>query len=129
MTHPALDERIEQIDEAVAFHERYEKAMHNPVLARNIGAYQKNWRGNRDRSLEEIDFERMRVKFKAIKTHVTDELDDFLAQFTRQAERAGTKVHTAASAADAVNLVRQICDEKGVDLIVKGKSIDRKSVV
>lgn len=123
MNHLALDERVDLAEQAAAFHERYEKAMHDPNIARNIGAYQKNWRGNRDRSLEEIDFERLRVKFKAIKTHVTDELDDFLAQFTEQAERAGTTVHTATTAADAVNLVRKICEEKGARLIVKGKSM------
>ncbi len=52
------------------------------ICARNIGTYQKNWRGTRDRSIEEIDFEQLRVKFKGIKTHVTDELEAFLAQFT-----------------------------------------------
>ena len=120
MNQIALDERV---DDATTFRERYEKAMHDPNIARNIGAYQKNWRGNRDRSMEEIDFERMRVKFKAIKTHVTEELDGFLAQFTQQAERAGTNVHTAATADEAVNLVRQICEQSGAKLIVKGKSM------
>lgn len=123
MNQPALAERTETMDDAAAFHERYEKAMHNPNLAHNIGAYQTNWRRNRDRSMEEIDFERMRVKFKAIKTHVTDELDEFIAQFTRQAERAGSKVHTAVTADDAVQLVRQICEQTGTTLLVKGKSM------
>jgi L-lactate utilization protein LutB len=95
MNHPALEERVTELDDDIAFHERYEKAIHNPNLARNIGTYQKNWRGTRDRSLEEIDFEQLRVKFKGIKTHVTDELDSFLAQFTEQAERAGARVHNA----------------------------------
>ena len=42
MNHPALDQRIEELDDAIEFHERYEKALHNPNLARNIGTYQKN---------------------------------------------------------------------------------------
>ena len=85
MNHPALDERIEEVEDAIAFNKRYEKAIHDPNLPRNIGAYQRNWRGNRDRSIEEVDFEQLRVKFKGIKTHVTDELDGFLTQFTQQA--------------------------------------------
>ncbi len=123
MNHAAVEERIEQVDRTDTFRERYEKALNDPTIARNIGAYQKNWRGNRDRMMEEIDFEQMRTKFKGIKTHVTDELDRFLDQFTKQAERAGSKVHTATTAADAVELVRQICEEKGTSLIVKGKSM------
>ncbi|MEZ4531877.1 MAG: LUD domain-containing protein [Thermomicrobiales bacterium] len=128
MNHPALDERIEELEDAASFHERYEQALHNPNLARNIGTYQRNWRGTRDRSLEEIDFEQLRVKFKGIKTHVTDELDAFLAQFTEQAERTGAKVHTARTAADAVDLVRQICEQHGTKLIVKSKSMVSEEV-
>ena len=128
MTHPALDERVEELEDAMTFHERYEKALHNPNLARNIGTYQKNWRGTRDRSLEEIDFEQLRVKFKGIKTHVTDELDTFLAQFTEQAERTGTHVHTARTAADVVDLVRKICEQHDAKLIVKSKSMVSEEV-
>ncbi len=128
MNHPALDERIEEIEDAASFHERYEKALHNPNLARNIGTYQKNWRGTRDRSIEEIDFEQLRVKFKGIKTHVTDELDGFLAQFTEQAERTGTHVHTARTAADVVDLVRKICEQHGTRLIAKSKSMVSEEV-
>lgn len=128
MNHPALDERIDELEDELTFRERYEKALHNPNLARNIGTYQKNWRGTRDRSLEEIDFEQLRVKFKGIKTHVTDELDGFLAQFTEQAERTGTKVHTATSAADVVEIVRQICEQHGTKLIVKSKSMVSEEV-
>ncbi|MCA9859058.1 MAG: LUD domain-containing protein [Thermomicrobiales bacterium] len=128
MNHPALDERIEELEDAASFHERYEQALHNPNLARNIGTYQRNWRGTRDRSLEEIDFEQLRVKFKGIKTHVTDDLDAFLAQFTEQAERTGAKVHTARTAVDAVDLVRQICEQHGTKLIVKSKSMVSEEV-
>ena len=128
MNHPALDERVDELEDELTFRERYEKALHNPNLARNIGTYQKNWRGTRDRSVEEIDFEQLRVKFKGIKTHVTDELDGFLAQFTEQAERTGTKVHTASSAADVVEIVRQICEQHGTKLIVKSKSMVSEEV-
>lgn len=128
MNHPALEERVTELDDDIAFHERYEKAIHNPNLARNIGTYQKNWRGTRDRSLEEIDFEQLRVKFKGIKTHVTDELDSFLAQFTEQAERAGARVHNARTAADVVRIVREICEQHGTKLIVKSKSMVSEEV-
>ncbi len=128
MNHLALDERVDELEDELTFRERYEKALNNPNLARNIGTYQKNWRGTRDRSVEEIDFEQLRVKFKGIKTHVTDELDSFLAQFTEQAERTGTKVHTATSAADVVEIVRQICEQHGTKLIVKSKSMVSEEV-
>ncbi|MGD9714814.1 MAG: LUD domain-containing protein, partial [Thermomicrobiales bacterium] len=102
---------------------RYQKAIDNPRLGKNIGRFQVGWRGNRDRSVAEIDFDRLRTEFKSTKTHVVNNLDRFADLFESMATLAGAKVHRAATAQDAVDLVRQICETHGVTQIAKSKSM------
>ena len=106
-----------------SFEKRYRKAIDNPKLSFNVGRFQKGWRGNRDRSLEEIEFEKLRQRLKASKTHVTNDLDRFLDQFQSNAERVGATVHRATTADDAVRIVRDICQQQGTNLIAKSKSM------
>ncbi len=80
---------------STGFWERYERALGNPKLARNITRFQQTWRGNRNRSMEEVEFEQLRAKLKAAKTRVTDDLDRYLTQFTTMAERAGATITEA----------------------------------
>ncbi|HEY7031665.1 MAG TPA: hypothetical protein VH482_10075, partial [Thermomicrobiales bacterium] len=86
------------------FQERYERAIGNPKLARNITRFQQTWRGNRNRSMEEIEFEALRSNLKAAKMRVTDDLDRYLSQFASMAEKAGATIHYADDA-DAVNRI------------------------
>jgi L-lactate dehydrogenase complex protein LldF len=105
------------------FRRRYEAALANPRLAANVTRYQRNWRGNRDLSIEEIEFEGMRKSFKATKERVQERLDDYLAQFQRAAEAAGTIVHHAGNARDANRIAFEICRRHDARQIVKSKSM------
>jgi iron-sulfur cluster protein len=110
------------------FQERYERAIGNPKLARNITRFQQTWRGNRNRSMEEIEFEALRSNLKAAKMRVTDDLDRYLSQFASMAEKAGATIHYADDA-DAVNrIVREICQRHGSKLIAKSKSMVSEEV-
>jgi iron-sulfur cluster protein len=110
------------------FRTRYERALDNPRIARNITRFQTSWRANRNRSMEEIEFEELRAKLKAAKTLVTDDLDRYLSQFAEAAERAGATIHYAEDA-DAVNrIVREICERHGAKLIAKSKSMVSEEV-
>ncbi|MEA2583277.1 MAG: L-lactate dehydrogenase complex protein LldF [Thermomicrobiales bacterium] len=108
---------------STSFQERYERALGNPKLARNITRFQQTWRGNRNRSMEEIEFEELRAKLKAAKTLVTDDLDRYLTQFTTMAERAGATIHYAEDADAANRIVREISERHNVNLIAKSKSM------
>src|SRR4051794_40865582 len=105
------------------FTERYQTALHNKRLARNITRYQKGWRANRDASLEEVEFERLRAALKAAKTRVHDNFDTYLNQFKEQAERAGTHIHFAADADQANQIVLDIARQHDVKAIAKSKSM------
>jgi L-lactate dehydrogenase complex protein LldF len=106
-----------------SFHDRYERALGNPRLAQNVGRFQKTWRGNRNRAMEEIEFGELRAQLKAAKTRVTDDLDRYLAQFTAMAEQTGAAVHYAEDADAANRIVRELCEKYGATAIAKSKSM------
>jgi len=108
---------------AETFKERYDRAIANPRLGPNIRRFQVSWRANRDRSVDEIEFDRLRNEFKSTKTHIVNNLDRFIDLFSAMASRAGATVHTAADADAAVEIVRKICEQQGATQIAKSKSM------
>ncbi len=96
------------------FRERYEKALGNPRLSRNLTNFQQNWRPSRNQMMEEVDFVDLRAMLKAAKTEILDDHDRYLAQFQAAAEAAGASVHHAADAAAANRIVRDLAKAHGV---------------
>jgi iron-sulfur cluster protein len=116
------EDRIEEHAEE-PFSVRYQRAIDNPRLRRNIGGFQIGWRANRERAISDIEFDQLRNQFKSTKSHVVNNLERFLDLFESMATLAGANVHRAANAADAVELVRQICERHGATQIAKSKSM------
>ena len=77
------------------FRERYDEALHNPRLAKNVTRYQQNWRTSRTSAMHEVEFIDLREELRAAKTDAIDRIDEYLDQFKTMAERAGAKVHFA----------------------------------
>jgi L-lactate dehydrogenase complex protein LldF len=110
------------------FRERYDEALHNPRLAKNVTRYQQNWRSSRTSAMGEVEFIDLREELRAAKTDAIDRIDEYLDQFKTMAERAGAKVHFASDAADANRIVLEICKERGITEIVKSKSMVSEEV-
>ncbi|MCC6792145.1 MAG: LUD domain-containing protein [Thermomicrobiales bacterium] len=106
-----------------SFGERYERALKNPRLSANVTRYQQNWRVSRGVAVEEIQFDELRANLKAAKTRVVSQIDDYIAQFTAAAERAGATVHLASDAAHANRIIHGICEKHGATKISKSKSM------
>ncbi len=105
------------------FRERYDEALGDERLARNLTAFQQSWRGNRGDAIESIDFGDLRDRLRASKTATIADLETHIATFQAAAERAGARVHHAASAADANRIIRELAELHDVDLIAKSKSM------
>ena len=105
------------------FGERYDRALANPRLARNLTTFQRAWRGARDGVVAEVDFPALRAALKEAKTAVTDDLDGYLDRFQAEAERAGATVHHAADAEAANRIVRELAERHGVRVVAKSKSM------
>lgn len=81
-------------------------------------------RSKRDKIAMDLpEWEQLREKASAIKCHTLSHLDEYLEQFSRNAEKNGTIVHWAADAAEFNEIVLGILREHSVKKIVKSKSM------
>jgi len=69
------------------------------------------------------EFEALRRTGRDIKDHALAHLDLYLEEFERNAAAAGSRVHWAATADDACNIVLDICRAAGARLVTKSKSM------
>ncbi|MBA3379167.1 MAG: LUD domain-containing protein [Chloroflexia bacterium] len=105
------------------FGERYNDAIGNAQLSRNLTNFQQSWKGSRAEVMEDIDFDILRHDLKAAKTEAIDNLDQYLDQFVVQIEAAGTTVHFAADAGEATAIIHRIAVRHDVKLVAKSKSM------
>jgi len=117
------EERHRHGHEDRPFPERYETAMGNGLLSRNLTNFQQSWRVDRGRMVAEVEFDELRGRLKAAKTDAIDNLDRYLDQFIARAEAAGATVHLAADANEATAIIRGIADQHQVKLVAKSKSM------
>jgi L-lactate dehydrogenase complex protein LldF len=69
------------------------------------------------------EFEALRRTGRDIKDHTLQNLDLYLEAFERNAVRAGSQVHWAATADDACDIILGLCREAGARLVTKSKSM------
>lgn len=65
----------------------------------------------------------MRDRAREIRLHTLAHLDDYLAQFADAVERLGGSVFFAADAVEAVDYVRAVARDNGVERVIKSKSM------
>src|SRR6478735_218117 len=109
--------------DAPSFAERYETALENKRLARNVTRYQTNWRVSRNAAMHDVSFDELKATLRAAKQRVLDDLDGYIEQFTTAATRNGATVHLATDAKEANDIVRRISQARNINLIVKSKSM------
>jgi len=81
-------------------------------------------RTRRDAAAAEVpDWEALRERAAAIKAHSLDHLDVYLEEFETQAARAGAVVHWAGDATALQRIVGNLLEERGVQRVVKSKSM------
>ena len=69
------------------------------------------------------EFEALRAEARAIKDHTLAHLDLYLEAYEQKVVENSGKVHFAPTAADARDIVLQICREHDAKLVAKGKSM------
>ena len=74
------------------------------------------------------EFEALRRTGRDIRDHTLAHLDLYLEAFERNAERAGSRVHWAATGADACDIILGICREAGARVVTKSKSMVSEEV-
>ncbi len=107
-----------------AFKEAAAKGLANPDLQRALLKLKNEFRAKRVQVVDRLpEFEALRDEAKALKDHVLANLDFYLERFEEKVVASGGKVHWCATAAEARETVRAICQEAGASTVTKGKSM------
>ena len=109
---------------AESFRKRVARSVNDEALHRALRRATDRFETNRIKMLASLpDAEEARDRAKAIRRHTIANLDRYLSQFVENVERSGGVVHWAADGAEANRIIVQLAKERGVELIVKGKSM------
>jgi len=93
------------------YQQRVTDALATPRLQDTLHRFADAYLLSREAAFAGMDFEALRAGIAAMKDDVRDKREEYLAQFTRNAEAAGATVYLARTAAEAnayiVSLARQ----------------------
>jgi L-lactate dehydrogenase complex protein LldF len=107
-----------------SFKERVARSVGDEALHKALRRATDRFGANRIKMLASLpDPEEARDRARAIRRHTIANLDRYLGQFVENVERAGGVVHWAADGAEANRIIVRLAKERGVELMVKGKSM------
>ena len=104
--------------------ERVDAALADDFKHNAIETAQNTFHAKREMLVEQLPmWEDYRNACKAIRDHVTENLDYYVREFVTNAEKSGYKVHFAPTDIDALHAVLDIVEETGALSCVKSKSM------
>ncbi|GCE49689.1 iron-sulfur cluster protein [Thermosporothrix hazakensis] len=117
--------------EHLPFPQRLDRALNDQNLQRALERFAPSWRESREKIFataeqeygEEFRFERLRERLKAAKDEAIERQEELVAQFKQQAEAAGAFLYEARTAEDANRYIYELCQRKGIQLVVKSKTM------
>jgi L-lactate dehydrogenase complex protein LldF len=120
---------IGQLRQRVPFPDAARIALRDSQLRANLRRATATIRAKRIAAVGEVpDWEALRFAGAAAKDDALERLDELLATFTQQVERAGGHVHVARDATEANDIVCQLVVETGASEVVKVKSMTTQEI-
>ncbi len=125
------DENIAQSTEEQPFEARLDHALADGQLQTALGRFAPAWRSSRAAvfSAEEAEygpdysFAALRSKLSRAKDDAIARQPELVTQFKAQAEAAGAIIYEAKTAEEANEYIYQLCQNKGIDIVVKSKTM------
>ena len=111
------------------FPERLEASLADHNIRSGLLDFQREWRTSRDDQIADLEamtgssFEELRSELASIKRGVIADLPRYVSEFRSSAEKAGATVVEVSDAAEANRYVADLCAQRGIELVVKGKSM------
>ena len=111
------------------FKTRYRRSIGDPELKPRLLAFQRSWRESRDAQVRQLEqrtersFDQLRRDFAAVKDSTLERIDEYIAEFRAHAEAAGATVVELTTAQEALDYIAGICQSRGINLVVKSKSM------
>ncbi len=106
------------------FRQNSASALADERIQRNLAGLYSGFHSARiDASSATADWESLRARGHEIKSHVIENLDYYLNTLADSVERAGGHVFFAKDAEDASSYVVEVASKRGIDLVIKSKSM------
>src|SRR6266480_6308593 len=125
------EETANRTNEHQLFEERLERALEDDNMHQALERFAPSWRISRSNVFaseegdygSEYSFAAMRSALRKAKDHAIEHQEELIAQFRAQAETAGAIIYEARTAEDANRYIYELCQRKGIDLVVKSKTM------
>lgn len=110
--------------ESKSFPRKAAEALKDPVLQKALHHIKDGFVDARRKALDELpDFSMLRREAQQIRDDALERLPDYLELFEENVEKHGGCVHWARDAAEACEIVREICQSTGARSVTKSKSM------
>src|SRR5437016_1196224 len=125
------EEMANRSDEYQLFEERLEVALEDANMHQALERFAPSWRASRLTVFaseegdygSEYSFEQMRATLRKAKDNAIEHQPALITQFKAQAEASGAISYEARTAEDANRYIYELCQRKGIDLVVKSKTM------
>ncbi len=125
------EELANPTNENQPFKVRLADALNDDNMHRALERFAPSWRASRVEvfASEEADygsdysFAHMRSTLRNAKDYAIEHQEELITQFKAQAEAAGAIIYEARTAEDANRYIYELCQRKGIDLVVKSKTM------
>jgi len=109
---------------SLAFETESKEALANPALQDALGKIKTGWQANRTKAAIALpEFEALRDRGREIKNHTLQHLDLYLEMFEAKVTARGGHVHYARDAAEARQIVLDLCRTAEARAVTKSKSM------
>ncbi len=106
-----------------AYREELDSALENSFLRQTLDNFVTAYRTNREAVFKQVDGPEIIAKIADVKDYVAQNFEALYEQFKKNAQARGVKVHRAATAAEANEIIANIAAENNVKRITKSKSM------
>jgi iron-sulfur cluster protein len=111
-----------------AFKESIQTALHNGNLAGALGRFSEAYRISRAKAYEGVDFTAVRDRIAERKGYAADHQEQLASQFQKCAEAKGASVFRSSDPAQVRQYILDLARERGVQRIVKSKSMASEEI-
>ena len=106
-----------------SYRQDIEKTLENSFLRKTLDTFAVAYRANREAVFQQIDGDKLIGQVADCKDYVAKHFEELYQQFKENAEKKGVKVHFAATAAEANEIIARIAKENNVKRVTKSKSM------
>ncbi len=126
-----IEQNANPTNENQPFEKRLERALADEQMHSALERFAPSWQASRKTVFDyeedaygpDYSFTRMRAMLREAKDYAIEHQPELLAQFKSNAEAAGAIVYQAQTAEDANQYIYELCRRKGIDLVVKSKTM------